>query len=162
MTDLSLLDPAREAPDEADPVVASVMRNEVVFCLPSTPVDAIAKLMADNQLTEVAVLIDRRPVGYVTSADIVEQFVAGRVQVGGSDLVRPQPTEVLARDVLRHPPLLADEGARLGEVVAIMRAQQRTLALVMHEDTHAVGMVTVREIADHAAAQVRRGEVAHG
>ncbi|HEY6379430.1 MAG TPA: CBS domain-containing protein [Candidatus Dormibacteraeota bacterium] len=162
MTDLSLLDPAREAPDAIDPVVADVMRDEVVFCLPSTPVDAIAKLMADNLLTEVPVLIDRRPVGYVASGDIVEQFVEGRVQVAGSDVVRPQPTDVLARDVLRHPPLLADEGARLGEVVATMRAQGRTMALVMHEDTHPVGMLTVWEIANHAAAQLRRGGAADG
>ena len=162
MTDLSLLDPASVAPDAADPRVADVMRDEVVFCLPSTPVDAIAKLMADNQITEVPVLIDRRPVGYVVSTDIVAQFIDGNVVVGGSDVMRQPPTAVLARDVLRQPPLLADESARLGEVVATMRAQGRTLALVMHEDTHPIGMLTVTEIAEHAAAELRRSEVERG
>ena len=40
------LDPDSLAPDASDPEVGSVMRNEVVFCLPSTPADAIAKLLA--------------------------------------------------------------------------------------------------------------------
>ena len=61
------------APDQANPAVSDLMRDEVVFCLPSTPADAIAKLMADNDITEVPVLLDRRPVGYVAAADVLEQ-----------------------------------------------------------------------------------------
>lgn len=153
-TDITLLDPASIAPDADDPLVGGVMRDEVVFCLPSTPVDAVAKLMADNNITEVPVLIDRRPVGFVAASDIVEQYVEGNVEVGGSDLVRPTPTSVLARDILRHPPLLIDRDARLGEAVAAMRSQGRSTALVMHEDSRPVGMLTVVEIADHAARRL--------
>jgi CBS domain-containing protein len=162
MTDVTLLDPASLAPDAADPEVRDLMRPEVVFCLPSTPIDAVAKLMADNELTEVPVLIDLRPVGYVTAADVVEQFVEGGVELGGSDVVRPQPTAVMARDILRHPPVLVDERTRIGEVVAMMRAQGRTLALVMHEDSRPVGMLTVREIAAHAAGAVGAGGASRG
>ena len=151
MTDLSAVDPARIAPDAANPTVAGVMRPEVVFCLPSTPVDALAKLMADNDVTEIPVLIDRRPVGYVASADVLENLVEGRVQLAGSDLVRQSDVEVLARDILRTPTLLVDEGAQLLEVIALMRQAQRSTALVMHEDETPVGMVTVREVAAHLA-----------
>jgi len=56
VTDASLLDPARVAPEPANPAVADLMRDEVVFCLPSTPVDAVAKLMSDNDINEVVVL----------------------------------------------------------------------------------------------------------
>ena len=66
MTDSELtavLDPDSLAPDAADPPVATIMRDEVDFCLPSTPIDAVAKLMADNTLSEIVVLLDRRPVG---------------------------------------------------------------------------------------------------
>lgn len=149
MTDLSAVDPARIAPDAANPGVAEVMRREVVFCLPSTPIDALAKLMADNDITEIPVLIDRRPVGYVNSRDILEHLVEGDVQLAGSDLVRQSDVEVLARDILRTPTLLVDENAQLLEVIALMRQSQRTTALVMHEDESPVGMVTVREVAAH-------------
>jgi CBS domain-containing protein len=154
MTDRAILDPAQLAPEPDNPPVREVMRPEVVFCLPSTPIDAIAKLMADNDLVEVPVLIDRRPVGYVLSRDIIGRYVEGSVELGGSDVVRPSVTDVLASHVLRTPPLLVDENGLLGEAVAMLRHNGRQLALVMHEDDRPVGMITTREIAAHAAQRL--------
>jgi CBS domain-containing protein len=154
MADRETLDPDRLAPEATNPAVRDVMRTEVVFCLPSTPIDAVAKLMADNDLVELPVLIDRRPVGYVRSRDIIEQYVEGDVELGGSDVIRPSVTDVLARDILRTPSLLVDENSLLGEAVAMLRQAGRQLALVMHEDTSPVGMITVREIAAHAAGRL--------
>jgi CBS domain-containing protein len=151
MTDSGLLDPARLAPDASNPSVSDVMRPEVVFCLPSTPLDAVAKLMADNDLTEIPVLIDRRPVGYVVSRDILAQYVEGRIEVGGSDLVRQTFVAANAADVVRQPPLLVDRAEPLEDVVRAMRRQGHTTALVMYDDDHPIGMVTVREIAAFAA-----------
>ena len=152
MVQTSSLDPDRLAPDASDPSVSAVMRDEVVFCLPSTPVDAVAKLMADNDLDEVPVLIDRRPVGYVVAEDIVARLAEGRIVLAGSDFaVRPSITEVQAREVLRTPPLLVDEHQRVGEVIAVMAGQRRRLALVMHEDETPVGMLTPLEVAGHLA-----------
>src|SRR5205085_1408774 len=106
---LHSLDPDTLAPDASDPAVAGVMRDEVVFCLPSTPVDAVAKLLADNALAEIVVLLDRRPVGFVAQEDILDRLVAGDVVMTGSDFaMRPATTDVLARDVIRNPVLLVD------------------------------------------------------
>jgi CBS domain-containing protein len=160
MTDVERLDPDRLAPEASNPLVRSVMRDEVVFCLPSTTIDAVAKLMADNDLTEVPVLIDRRPVGYVVAGDIVDRLVAGDVVVAGSDLVRPFVTDVTARDILHAPPLLVDEGDRLLDVLASMRQQKRQSALVMHEDERPVGMLTAREIAAFLSRQLAGGTLA--
>ena len=147
------LDPDRLAPDAGNPAVADVMRDEVVFCLPSTGVDAVAKLMADNELTEIPVLLDRRPVGYVQQDDILDRLVAGAVVIAGSDVAtRPPTTAVQARDVLRTPPLLVDERQQVREVAAVMAQQGRQVALVMHEDETPVGMLTPRELADHLLA----------
>ncbi len=147
------LDPDRLAPDASNPAVADVMRDEVVFCLPSTPLDAIAKLMADNELTEIPVLLDRRPLGYVSQDDILDRLVSGDVIVAGSDVAtRPPVTVVQALDVLRTPPLLADERQQVREVAAVMAQQGRQVALVMHEDETPVGMLTPRELADHLLA----------
>ena len=164
MTDSSLLDPARLAPDPGNPAVGDVMRAEVVFCLPSTPLDAVAKLMSDNDLTEIPLLIDRRPVGYVVSGDIVDQYVDGRVEVGGSDVVRQTFVAAIAADVARQAPLLVDRAEPLDDVVRAMRTQGHTTALVMHDDEHPIGMVTVREIAAFAArpAAVAATEAGHG
>ena len=71
-----------------------------------------------------------------------------------SDVIRPSVTDVLARDIIRTPPLLVDENSLLGEAVAMLRQAGRQLALVMHEDTSPVGMITVREIAAHAAGRL--------
>lgn len=153
------LDPDRLAPEAADPEVRSVMRSEVVFCLPSTPADAIAKLLADNVLSEIVVLVDRRPVGYVVKEDVVDRLVAGDIVVAGSDFaVRPPSTAVQARDLLRPSPLLVDEHQRLSEAVGLMNEHGRRLAIVTHEDETVIGMVTPRELADFALA---RRQVAH-
>ena len=156
MTDSELtavLDPNSLAPDAADPPVATIMRDEVDFCLPSTPIDAVAKLMADNTLSEIVVLLDRRPVGYVRQEDVVDRLVAGEVVITGSDFaMRPPTTDVLARDVLRPQPLLVDENQRASEVIELMAQTARRLAVVMHEDETPIGVVTPREIADHVLA----------
>jgi CBS domain-containing protein len=153
------LDPDRIAPDADDPEVGSVMRDEVVFCLPSTPADAIAKLLGDNILSELVVLVDRRPVGYVAKEDVIGHLVDGDIVVAGSDFaVRPPSTAVQARNMLRPSPLLVDEHQRVSEVVALMAQHERRLAIVTHEDETVVGMITPRELADFRLA---RRQVAH-
>ena len=155
------LDPDRLAPDAADPAVSSVMRDEVVFCLPSTPIDAVAKLMADNALDEIVVLLDRRPVGWVRQEDIVDRLIAGDVVIAGSDFaVRPPTTEVQARHLLRPQPLLVDEHQRLSEVIALLTQQERRLAIVTHDDEAPVGMITPREVADQALSLIPEGTYA--
>jgi CBS domain-containing protein len=148
------LDPDSLALEAGDPEVGSVMRNEVVFCLPSTPADAIAKLLVDNILSEIVVLVDRRPVGYVAKEDIIDRLIAGDLVVSGSDFaMRPPSTNVQARNMLRQSPLLVDEHQRLSEVVSLMAQHERRLAIVTHEDETVVGMVTPRELADFALAR---------
>ena len=143
------IDPDRLAPETSNPAVSDVMREEVVFCLPSTPIDAIAKLLADNDLSEIVVLLDRRPVGYVAAEDILDRLVAGDVVVAGSDFaVRAPATPVQARHIMRGPVVVVDEKQRLAEVVAVMNQSGRRLAVVMHEDESPVGMLTSLEIVE--------------
>ncbi len=154
------LDPDTLALEPSDPAVKEVMRDEVVFCLPSTAIDAVAKLMADNALSEIVVLLDRRPVGYVSQRDIIERLIEGDVVIAGSDFaMRPTVTEVSARDIVRTPPLLVDENQRLSEAVAVMADQGRELAIVTHDDETPVGMLTPAEIGAHASWLLR--EAAH-
>ena len=162
MTISTALDPDSLAPDAAHPLVRDVMRDEVVFCLPSTPLDAVAKLLADNDLTELPVFIDRRPVGYVTAEDVLARFVAGEIATSGSDFaMRPVATSVVVRDVLRTPPLVVDENQPFHDVVALMGGQAHDVALVLHEDETPVGMLSLREIADFALRSAPAAETAN-
>jgi CBS domain-containing protein len=120
----------------------------VVFCLPSTPLDAVAKLMADNDLEEVVVLIDRKPIGYVHQNEILKLVASGQIPLTGSDFgARPPQTTVQAMSVMRKPPLLVDEKQIVSEVVDLMDKGNRRVAFVTHDDEFPVGMVTPREIA---------------
>jgi CBS domain containing-hemolysin-like protein len=113
-------------------------------------------LLADNILSEIVVLVDRRPVGYVAKEDIIGHLIAGDIVVSGSDFaVRPPSTNVQARNMLRQSPLLVDEHQRLSEVVALMAQHERRLAIVTHEDETVVGMVTPRELADFVLTRRR-------
>jgi CBS domain-containing protein len=151
---IATLDPDRLAPYPTDPAVSEVMRDEVVFCLPSTPMDAVAKLMADNDLREICVLLDRRPVGYVTAESVVGLLADGKVVVSGSDFAaRPPATTARVTDVMQPAPLLVDESQRVSEVAAVMAQNKRRLAVVMHDDETPVGMVTALELADFALRQ---------
>ncbi len=163
MSQRESLDPDRLAPEAANPVVTSIMRHDVVFCLPSMPIDAVAKLMADNDLEEIPVILDKRCIGYVTATDVLSKVVTGDVVLVGSDVAtRPPTTNVLARDLLRQPVLFVDEQQLCNEVIAIMQERQRTVALVMHEDETPIGMVTPREIVGHLAATLLPQEAVHG
>ncbi len=138
------------------------MREEVVFCLPSTPIDAIAKLLADNELPEIVVLLDQFPVGYVATHDILDRLIAGDVLIAGSDFAfRPSKTEVVASDVMRRPALQVDETRRVSEVVALMAQHGRQLALVLHENATPVGMFTARDLADFRLEVMRVDPTAH-
>ena len=134
--------------------------TEVVFD-PATytggvPFEALARLRRQTPVAwvpEIPVLLDRRPVGYVHQDDVLDRLVAGDVVIVGSDLaMRPPSTVVQASDILRTPPLLVDESQQVREVAAVMSAQGRQVALVMHEDETPVGMLTARELADHLLA----------
>lgn len=152
---LTGLDPDRLAPSKANPSVREVMRNEVVYCLPSTPIDAVAKLLADNELDELPMIIDHQIVGYVTARDILQRLAANEISLAGSDFaVRAPVTEVMAADLLRSPALLVDEKQLLGDVVATLQQQQRAVAVVMHEDEIPVGLITAKEVIAFTAEAV--------
>ncbi len=153
---LTGLDPDRLAPSKANPSVRDVMRHEVVYCLPSTPVDAVAKLLADNDLDELPMIIDHRVVGYVTTRDILQCLAANEISLAGSDFaVRAPTTAVMAADLLRSPALLVDEMQLLGDVVTTLQQQHRAVAVVMHEDEIPVGMISAKEVVAFTAAAVR-------
>lgn len=125
--------------------------------------DAVSKLLADNDLMELPIYIDRRFVGCVAAEDVLSLLSNGDIVIAGSDVaMRPVPVPVTAGDIQRPGPLLVDENQLLHDVVALLHQQERTVAVVMHEDSIPVGMLTAAEIATHYITQAEKTEETDG
>src|SRR3989442_13297297 len=61
--------------------VEQAMSGQFAFCFPSTSLAQAARMMAQNRVTELAVIVDQRSLGYVSYLDILQRYV--RAQLGG-------------------------------------------------------------------------------
>src|SRR5207247_6230684 len=89
--------------------VEQAMSGQFAFCFPSTSLAQAARMMAQNRVYELPVIVDQRSLGYVSYLDILQRYV--RAQLGGraADIVRTPLPEVrpelalaAAVRVLRH------------------------------------------------------------
>src|SRR2546430_14831949 len=61
--------------------VEQAMSGQFAFCFPSTSLAQAARMMAQNRVTELPVIVDQRSLGYVSYLDILQRYV--RAQLGG-------------------------------------------------------------------------------
>src|SRR6202022_1893985 len=68
--------------------VEQAMSGQFAFCFPSTSLAQAARMMAQNRVTEMPVIVDQRSLGYLSYLDILQRYV--KAQLGGraADLVR--------------------------------------------------------------------------
>src|SRR5437762_8118630 len=68
--------------------VEQAMSGQFAFCFPSTSLAQAARMMAQNRVYELPVIVDQRSLGYVSYLDILQRYV--RAQLGGraADIVR--------------------------------------------------------------------------
>jgi predicted transcriptional regulator len=109
--------------------VSDALSPQLVFCLPTTSVGQLAKLMAENSVREVPVVIDQRALGYVSYADVLQRFVEGHLDGKAADFVR---TPVLT--------IVAD--APLSEAVTLLKTTGRECVVVTADGTLPIGAVT--------------------
>jgi CBS domain-containing protein len=57
-------------------LVRDVMNTDVVTAEPSTPIGQVAKLMADEEVGAVVILVGGKPAGIVTDRDLVVEHLA--------------------------------------------------------------------------------------
>src|ERR1700737_954072 len=86
--------------------VEQAMSGQFAFCFPSTSLAQAARMMAQNRVYELPVIVDQRCLGYVSYLDILQRYV--RAQLGGraADIVRTPLPEV-------RPDVPVSEGGRL-------------------------------------------------
>jgi len=74
--------------------VEQAMSGQFAFCFPSTGLAQAARMMAQNRVTELPVIVDQRCLGYVSYLDILQRYVRAQLDARAADLVRTPLPEV--------------------------------------------------------------------
>jgi len=119
--------------------VEQAMSSQFAFCFPNTSLAQAARMMAQNRMTELPVIVDQRCLGYVSYLDILQRYVKGLLGARAADIVRTPLPEV-------RPDVSVSEAVRL------LRESGRQLVLVTTSAGMPVGALTVRDISRAMAA----------
>jgi CBS domain-containing protein len=109
------------------------MSSQFAFCFPNTSLAQAARMMAQNRVVELPVIVDQRSLGYVSYLDILQRYVKAQLGARAADIVRTPLPEV-------RP------DAPLSEAVRLLRESGRQLVLVTTAAGMPVGALTVRDL----------------
>src|SRR5437588_277067 len=113
--------------------VEQAMSGQFAFCFPSTGLAQAARMMAQNRVIELPVIVDQRCLGYVSYLDILQRYVKSRLGVPVAEVVRtPLPEE--------RP------GAPLEQAVALLSETGRHLPLVTTGAGMPVGALNLADL----------------
>jgi CBS domain-containing protein len=113
--------------------VEQAMSGQFAFCFPSTSLAQAARMMSQNRVYELPVIVDQRCLGYVSYLDILQRYVRAQLAARAADIVRTPLPEV-------RPDLPVSEAVRL------LRESGRQLVLVTTSAGMPVGALTVRDV----------------
>jgi predicted transcriptional regulator len=115
------------------------MSGQFAFCFPSTTLAQAAKMMAQNRVHELPVIVDQRCLGYISYLDILQRFVKARLDAKAADIIRTPLPEV-------RP------SSSLDDAVKKMRETGRQLVLVTTETGMPLGAITIKDVSRVVAA----------
>jgi predicted transcriptional regulator len=113
--------------------VEQAMSSQFAFCFPNTSLAQAARMMAQNRVYELPVIVDQRSLGYISYLDILQRYVRGNLAGRAADLVRTPLPEV-------RPEL------RLADAVRLLEESGRQLVLVTTSAGMPIGALTVRDV----------------
>jgi CBS domain-containing protein len=119
--------------------VEQAMSGQFAFCFPSTSLAQAARMMAQNRVYELPVIVDQRSLGYVSYLDILQRYVSAQLGARAADIIRTPLPEV-------RPDVPLSEGVRL------LRDSGRQVILVTTPAGQPVGALTARDVALAMAA----------
>jgi len=119
--------------------VEQAMSGQFAFCFPSTSLAQAARMMAQNRVYELPVIVDQRSLGYVSYLDILQRYVRAELAGRAADIVRTPLPEVR--------PELA-----LAAAVRVLRDSGRQVILVTTSAGMPLGALTARDVAIAMAA----------
>jgi CBS domain-containing protein len=124
--------------------VRSAMTADPACCTPSSSLQIVASQMVDNDCGEIPVVDNhesRRPVGVVTDRDIAIRTVARGIN----------PLDVTAADCMTSPCITVTPETSLRHCCEVMEASQIRRVLVVDSDGRLCGIVSLADVARHAA-----------
>jgi CBS domain-containing protein len=113
--------------------VELAMSSQFAFCFPNTSLAQAARMMAQNRVYELPVIVDQRCLGYVSYLDILQRYVKARLGVKVAEVIRTPLPEVRPDAPLEH-------------AVALLRETGRHLVLVTTQAGMPVGALTLRDL----------------
>ena len=117
-----------------DPRTAEqAMSAQFAFCFPSTSLAQAARMMAQNRVYELPVIVDQRSLGYISYLDILQRYVRGNLGGRAADLVRTPLPEVRPDH-------------RLADAARLLEASGRQLILVTTPAGMPIGALSLRDI----------------
>jgi predicted transcriptional regulator len=109
------------------------MSTQFAFCFPNTTLAQAARMMAQNRVYELPVIVDQRCLGYVSYLDILQRYGRSNLAGRAADLVRSPLPEV-------RPEM------PLAEAVRLLQESGRQLVLVTTPAGMPIGALTVRDV----------------
>ena len=119
--------------------VEQAMSGQFAFCFPSTSLAQAARMMAQNRVYELPVIVDQRSLGYVSYLDVLQRYV--RAELGGR-----------AADIVRAPLPEVRPELPLADAVRVLRDSGRLVILVTTSSGMPLGALTARDVAFAMAA----------
>ncbi len=119
--------------------VEQAMSGQFAFCFPNTSLAQAARMMAQNRVYELPVIVDQRSLGYVSYLDILQRYVRAQLDGRAADMVRTPLPEVRPDTPLR-------------EAVRLLRESGRQVILVTTSAGMPVGALTARDVSRVMAA----------
>lgn len=129
--------------------VATVMTKNPVVAAASTYLSEVARKMLDNDVGEIPVVHDGKPIGVVTDRDIVVRLVAH-----GQD-----PKQVRAQDCMTSPALTVEEGADLKECADLMARERIRRVPVVDASGSLCGIVALADLERRTDTRSMKAEV---
>ena len=108
------------------------MSAQFAFCFPNTSLAQAARMMAQNRVYELPVIVDQRSLGYISYLDILQRYVRGNIAGRAADLVRSPLPEV-------RPDM------PLADAVRLLQESGRQLVLVTTFAGMPIGALTARD-----------------
>jgi|SRR5438105_15709521 len=119
--------------------VEQAMSGQFAFCFPNTSLAQAARMMAQNRVYELPVIVDQRCLGYVSYLDILQRYVRAQLGAHAADMVRTPLPEVRPE-------------VPLTEAVRLLRESGRQVVLVTTAAGMPVGALTMRDVSRIMAA----------
>jgi CBS domain-containing protein len=123
--------------------VREAMTEDVVSVLGDTPVNEVARIMAEKNIGSVIVTENKKPVGIVTERDISYRVVARDMK----------PSEVQVREIMSKGLKTVTQDITLTEASKMM-AKHNIRRLPVVEGENLVGIITTKDIVAIAPEQI--------